>query len=296
MRLTLQNKCVNVHTRNTITTYILHDFPKFLLAELNTHCLSRNAESSRARPIASIHEQATEDPYIPEFTGNQPGMVGTEIADDATVTEATKIWLEMRDNALEGTKKLQKLGIHKQDVNRPIEAWLRVSVIITSTDFFWQNFFALRDHPAAQPAFQKYAEEMRRLYSITEAKPLNIGAWYKPWEDFDVIENTARAAAISYKNHAKTLEYDRRKEVHDGLVTSTPMHGSPLEHCAMAVRPGQMIGPKSSRMQVFDHFNPKSTLLNCNPNLPQIQTTKFEGFMQYRAMVEQGWKLEDLVV
>jgi hypothetical protein len=202
----------------------------------------------------------------------------------------------MRDYALEGTRLLHEMGVHKQDLNRPVEAWLRVSVLVTGTQFFWENFFELRNHEAAQPAFREYAAAMEQLYRSTPAQPIELGAWHKPWPDLDIYENTARAAGISYKNHTKDLDYARRKQVHDDLIAARPMHGSPLEHCALAVKPGMLLGTYDYKLQVFDHFSPGRTLKLCNPELPCISTTKFESFIQYRAMVEKGWKLEDITV
>ena len=57
-------------------------FPRFILAEFNTHrALSRNAASSRAIPVRRLLEQVEREPFIPEHWGaNEPGMQATRDA------------------------------------------------------------------------------------------------------------------------------------------------------------------------------------------------------------------------
>src|SRR4051794_11829677 len=51
-------------------------FPRFVLAEFNTHrVFSRNSASSRAIPVARQLRRVLDDPYVPiEFGSNKPGM------------------------------------------------------------------------------------------------------------------------------------------------------------------------------------------------------------------------------
>ena len=50
---------------NRITTMLL-TFPRFILAELNTHRMfSRNSASSRAIPFEKMVKMVEEDPFIP---------------------------------------------------------------------------------------------------------------------------------------------------------------------------------------------------------------------------------------
>jgi hypothetical protein len=161
MKVQLLNKATNVSTYDTIRTFLLHDFPKCLLAEFNTHrMLSRNWESSRARPVGFVIEQVMNDPYIPSFTGKAKGMQGTVVSDEVG-DRARYRWLNARDNAVNAAQEMNSLGIHKQDANRLLEPWMKVSGIATGTE--WDNFYKLRNHPDAQPAFQEFAAEMQRL-------------------------------------------------------------------------------------------------------------------------------------
>ena len=62
-----------------ITTYLL-TFPRFILAELNTHRMfSRNSASSRAIPFEKMVKMVQEDPFIPiAWQKDHKGMQGTE--------------------------------------------------------------------------------------------------------------------------------------------------------------------------------------------------------------------------
>ncbi|MGN6558399.1 MAG: FAD-dependent thymidylate synthase, partial [Solirubrobacterales bacterium] len=77
-------------------------FPRFVLAEFNTHrVFSRNSASSRAIPVAKQLRRVLDDPYVPiEFGSNKPGMQAgsplTGKARDAAEAE----WLAARDDAV----------------------------------------------------------------------------------------------------------------------------------------------------------------------------------------------------
>ena len=55
-------------------------YPRFILAEFNTHrVFSRNSSSSRAIPVKKMLEQVQTDPAMPVWWGkNQPGMQARE--------------------------------------------------------------------------------------------------------------------------------------------------------------------------------------------------------------------------
>jgi thymidylate synthase ThyX len=282
MKITLQNSALNGRTGDRITTFILDDFPKFLLAEFNTHrMLSRNWESSRARPVLSIINQVNDDPYVPLWTADQKGMSGIEIKDDEIFDEATRTWLETAEMVKNQVIKLHQLGIHKQDANRLLEPFVKVSGIVTATE--WENFFDLRTKPGVQPAFREFAIEMRRLYrENTNLKIIHPGDWYKPWDDLDLIENTSKAAGISYKAHAKDKDYESHKRLHDRLKDEK--HVSPFEHCAIAIYPGMLYKQDA----VFDTIEMDQSVDQCQTSYDLISTGNFSGFLQYRKILEAG--------
>lgn len=293
MRVEILNKSMNVATHDTIATFLLHDFPKCLLAEFNTHrVLSRNWESARARPIASVIHQIMTDPYIPSFTGKAKGMRGAVI-DEEMGDRAKYRWLNARDNAVLQAQEMIAIGIHKQDANRLLEPWMKVSGIVTATER--GNFYRLRDHEDAQPAFREFAAEMYRLDIGTESRLLGIGEWHKPWLDLDIAANTCKAASISYVNHAKDRTHEDYLRIHDDLKNATPRHASPFEHCAMTVGPEYCIGSDlENDWRVFDPINLAASLEHCYDlgRDRYISTANFSGFLQYRKIVEAGLKVD----
>jgi len=138
-------------------------FPRYILAELNTHrMLSKNSASSRAIPFEKLLKSVEEDPFIPiAWQKNHKGMQGSEYwTDNDTVTvdegdeyeRYTKIysatehfiteWLEARDLAVAQSYELNRLGVTKQLCNRLLEPFVWHTVLISGTE--WENFFALR--------------------------------------------------------------------------------------------------------------------------------------------------------
>src|ERR1700752_2852978 len=69
----------SISRANRLTTFEL-TFPRFILAEVNTHrMLSRNSASSRAIPTEKIIDRLIEEPFIPTFNERAKGMgVGRE--------------------------------------------------------------------------------------------------------------------------------------------------------------------------------------------------------------------------
>lgn len=139
-----------------ITTYIL-TFPRFILAELNTHRMfSRNSASSRAIPFEKMVKAVEEDPFIPiAWQKGHKGMQGNEywgkedwVVDQPNVSQinvhncAIGNWLQARDNAVSLAKQLNSKNITKQLCNRLLEPYMWHTVLVTATE--WDNFFNLR--------------------------------------------------------------------------------------------------------------------------------------------------------
>jgi len=133
-------------------------YPRFIHAEFMTHrVFSRNASSSRAIPIERMIQDVIDDPAMPVAWGsNKPGMqAGVELPHWRVAREC---WLDARDAAVERAKEMMNLGAHKQIVNRLLEPFGHISVVVTATE--WDNFFALRCHPDADPTMRALAEAM----------------------------------------------------------------------------------------------------------------------------------------
>lgn len=245
---------LNASTGDRLTTFLLKRFPKCLLAELNTHrMLSRNAASSRAIPVKRMVERIKEDPYIPIFRSNQPGMQGGEDLDETAQKRAYSIWNISMSAAIFQAERLAESGIHKDMANRILEPYMRVPVIVSGTE--WSNFFKLRCSPMANPDFELIACEMRLCRDNHVPQVVHPGEWHSPFYAFDIRRSAACCARISYTNH-ETDKADLEKDLslHDKLWKDG--HWSPFEHQAQATD--------------------KKAWAN------------YVGFRQYRSFLEQG--------
>lgn len=221
-------------------------FPRFILAEFNTHrAFSRNSASSRAIPAAKQLERIKNDPFVPRaFPINRPGMSASEYVrdGDAGYDHLRDVWLDARDSALESVSMLTAPGrnVHKQIASRLLEPFMWHTVIVSATE--WGNFFALRISEFAQPEIREAAEAMRD--AMGSSTPINIEGWHLPLTELDpespdyepdlTLEqlikcSVARCAAVSYDRH---LERDVDKELARYDMLASNGHLSPFEHAA----------------------------------------------------------------
>jgi len=148
-------------------TFVL-TYPRVILAEVNTHrMLSRNTASSRAIPSKKQRERVLQDPFLPVTIGqNQKGMqAGAELSGWRR-TAAYKTWEYTRYVNVFASYLLDKLGAHKQVVNRIVEPWTYTQQVVTATDL--KNVFKLRNHKDAEPHFQIIAKQMQEQVEYVE--------------------------------------------------------------------------------------------------------------------------------
>ncbi len=219
--------------------------PRYALAEFNTHRLfARNAASSRAVPVKRMREMCMHTPITPHIWGqNQKGMQSFELVPEAKQPEVERIWKQGARYAAEMSEKLEKLGLHKQWANRPMEAFLPTTVIFSATQL--GNFFNLRAHVAALPDFGQAAYQVLQAVHNSTPRPIAWGDWHIPFSDrmpqvngceLELGERlkvaTARCARLSYLTYDGLIDVVADFRIHDDLATNG--HWSPFEHCAMA--------------------------------------------------------------
>lgn len=127
-----------------IVTFIV-TFPRYILAELNTHRMfSRNSASSRAIPFNKMLKSVWNNPFIPlAWQKDHSGMQGTEyFTDSVKLFLLRNLWLFARTLAIILAWTLSKLGLTKQLCNRILEPFMWHTAIITATEL--ENFFHLR--------------------------------------------------------------------------------------------------------------------------------------------------------
>lgn len=266
-----------------LTTFEL-TFPRFILAEFNTHrAISRVSASSRAIPVYKTLLKVIENPYIPTMEKNQAGMQSKVLIDNQD--EATEIWLEARNQAVYQAYKLCQvnkktaaeieawgriesfleecgfsldvthLNAHKQWVNRILEFCMYHTVIASATD--WENLFALRTHRDTQPEFKELGFKMVKEYS--ESKPIKR-KYHLPLVTKEENRNlcltnriklcAARCARTSYLNHNGVRDLEEDYRLYDKLCESEPRHFSPLEFPAIAMDDTEYRGNFRGWMQI----------------------------------------------
>jgi len=225
-------------------------YPRFIHAEFMTHrMLSKNAGSSRAVPAAKMIAQVREEPAFFVWVGkNQAGMQAQEEVDTDIKEQFYKEWKELAGKVTKYVERWSTdYGIHKQNVNRVLEPFLYMNVVVTGTE--WDNFFLLRDHEDAQPEIRDLAQTMKQAYQhskaryVTERHMKDPRDWHLPYVTMEerktgemhnlLAMSAARCARVSYLTHNK--ENPKAEEdwsLYKRLVESEPRHSSPLEHQA----------------------------------------------------------------
>ena len=247
-----------------ITTFQLK-YPRFIHSEFMTHRMfSRNASSSRAIPVKKMIEQVLTDPAMPIHWGkNQPGMQAQEEIQHAM--HAEELWRRAAQRAAEYAMELNEIGLHKQVVNRILEPFQWIHVVVTATE--WDNFFNLRDHKDAQPEIRELAHQMKVAMAKSIPRLLDVGEWHLPYvsqreiDDFIYTNSfnnalkcsAARCARVSYMKHDGTEpSVSEDIDLFNQLVTrpytdkrgkemgkDDPVHMSPVEHQATPLIDGE---------------------------------------------------------
>ena len=230
-------------------------------SELMTHrVFSRNAGSSRARPSPKIIEQVRKDPWGPIHWGaNQKGMQAHEQLRGIQIVHAQNEWGRAARHAADCAGGMVQIGAHKQIVNRLLEPFTYIDVLVTATDY--ANWFMLRDHVDAQPEIRQLAQLMRVEYDQSIPYQLQVGEWHLPYITADDWEaalqyikaqaapeipnlylaqlelvrkiSVARCARVSYKAFDGTVSpIEKDLALFEQLLVSQPLHASPAEHQA----------------------------------------------------------------
>lgn len=224
------------HSGVRLTTMELN-YHRFIHSEFMTHRMfSRNASSSRAIPIEKQIHQVLNTPATPIHWGrNQSGMQAREELEYPSF--AQDVWKYASELAVDRAHDLKDLGTHKQIVNRLLEPFQWIKVIVTATE--WDNFFKLRLHKDAQPEMMVLAEHMKRAMDESIPVELQSGEWHLPYvrkECFGVYElkdaikcSVARCARVSYLNHDNSTP-DVEKDIALADMLLEAGHMSPFEH------------------------------------------------------------------
>jgi thymidylate synthase ThyX len=221
-------------------------FPRFILAEVNTHrMLSRNSASSRAIPVAKSIVAVANDPFIPSAFGqNQKGMQADYQFEGSAHDTCRNVWLDAIDDASYAADQFERLSVHKGLANRVLEPYKWHTAIITATD--WSNFFTLRTHKDTQPEFREIAMMMLEAYESNDPWHCPADCWHIPLIEIDELGeepdydwwtkvSVGRCARVSYLTHDGRRDPCADIGLYNQLRTSG--HLSPFEHVARPFSP-----------------------------------------------------------
>lgn len=279
-----------------ITTFEL-DYPRFIHSELMTHRMfSRNAASSRAIPVEKMHQNILDNPATPVHWGkNQAGMQAKEELEDGELLEAKELWREARLQAVDASKALFAVGLHKQIANRVTEPFQMMKTIVTATE--WDNWYELRNHEDAQPEIHELAKCMQTAHDLSGPVSLEAGEWHVPYvsrsriykngpiayfdadgsnlnEDEAKMISASCCAQVSYRKSDDSLE--KALSIFNRLITSTPRHASPIEHQATPMKYSDSVfATKDIWEEGITHMNRAGLYFSNN----------LRGWVQFRAIV-----------
>jgi thymidylate synthase ThyX len=219
-------------------------YPRFIHSEMMTHrMLSKNSASSRAVPIRKMIAAVRDEPAMPVWWGrNQSGMQAFEQLDAEARERAMQEWQLALEDALKHAEVLasKDIDLHKQLVNRLLEPFAWITVIVTGTE--WSNFFTQRCHPDAQPEIKHLAEMMLAAYRQSRPTTVQQGAWHLPLifdEERSLPDellcklSVARCARVSYLTHDGQRDHEKDLELFERLLGGGANgHWSPFEHVA----------------------------------------------------------------
>lgn len=287
-------------------------YHRFIHSEFMTHrVFSRNASSSRAVPVKRQLELLRAGEYAEpvEWGKNQAGMQAKEVLDGVERHEARLIWQDAMHDAIERAEQLVAWGVHKQIVNRLLEPFTFINVIVTATE--WSNFFELRCHPDAQPEMQMLASEMREAMNRSTPTLVRNGVWHVPYVyrmfsgyqssvmGHDVFIHGQRAVDPGQFDGYRIQDGPtswRRVSLEEALMSSAAMcarvsylrheggHPTLEENIDLFKR---LVGSQPQHASPVEH---QARPMNF---FPRVMFKNFRGWRQFREIVEEGldWKI-----
>jgi len=216
--------------------------PKYLDAECEKHrMLNTNSSSSRAIPVKRILEQVREDPFLPpDIRYNQGGMQGYDLLTEDHKSLIHSLLSDHADNVADFASELSVLhNVHKQHINRYIEAFSVQCKVITGNVESFRAMLKLRTDAHADPSIQDWAFKIQD--AINKSVPNEVGEmeWHLPyvdgeWEDAPLhvrrVVSVSRCAAISYYRQDQENTFEQHLERYKRLYNSG--HWSCFDHQA----------------------------------------------------------------
>lgn len=326
-----------------IATFEL-EYPRTIHAEVRTHCmLDMNSSSSRAIPAKRMREHTQENLALPVIlTKNQSGMQGREIHDGLidltvvadiyhqTISEVDEYFKKLGVEIVGGKisyedfvrywtlrsvvadhEILERSGLHKQIVNRSLEPYQFIKVVLTGTEF--DNFFNLRFHQDADPNLIELANCMASLYYECVPEVLEAGEWHTPYvehcrggtgkleyytgvvgEEGFRFHSAQEAAMISCCACAQVsyrkldLSPEKVERVFNLLINDGIIHGSAFSHVATPMHGMSHVYDLNDVQRDLNFTYDPSTWEDGITHVDRegnLWSSKFKGWIQFRKLI-----------
>jgi hypothetical protein len=265
------------------------------------NCFSRNAMSSRAVPVSKMIEQSNATPI--HFGKNQSGMQAEFEHDDIELGQS--LWDMAKNDAKVVATQMAEQGFHKQVVNRILEPFQMMKVVLTATEF--ENFFWLRLDSDAQPEIQELAKCMFEGREKSVPEILKVGEWHTPYVEHHITDSnilqyivptaegvrvvdvdeaiaiaSSSCAQVSYRSIDNS--YEKAMTVYDRLgVGGSKIHASPFENVVTPMDYTyleDMTVESDIWPQGITHMDRKGNFWSGN----------FKGWVQHRQLLENHTK------
>ena len=317
---------LSVYTGQRVITFEL-EYPRFIHSQVMTHRLfSRNSSSSRAIPIERMIELVLKNTASPIHWGaNQKGMQSHEEISATGIEYCKGVWASAMRSAVDHARLLADYNVHKEVVNRLLEPFQMMKVLLTSTSF--DNFYALRLEsldPKNRHSQPEIWELARLMYLETEKSTpflLNRTEWHTPYiyrerneageVEYSSVEiddsgtetdgyhyhikvdketalkiSTSCCAQVSYRKLDFSLE--KALAIYDKLTLSDPIHASAFEHCARPIEYGYIWQGKARNLENnIASWEKGITGVRVieGEALPVFTSGNFDNFIQYRQLI-----------
>jgi thymidylate synthase ThyX len=147
---------------------------------------------------------------------------------------------------LEKAEYLNKLGVHKQYINRFLMPFSFSEVVITGDQFAFNHFFNLRCNKDVEPNFRNIANKMKELYLNNEPKFLNENDYHIAYDnEIDnniqgidrLLVSASMCARISYD-----IDKNESLEKHKERALKCYQHGhfSVFEHQLRTIKQNEI--------------------------------------------------------
>jgi hypothetical protein len=153
----------------TRVTTIRYEIWRPLHSELMTYrrC-ARNASSSRAVPFSKNLYKVDNEPYLPNLIGlEKKGMNPGDMLEGDDLMFVHDEICDMITDVIKRLKVMESMGVHKSILNRYLEPFNTINVLMTGSADHWLHLFEQRCNPNSEPNLRVLCEEMRDAYKAS---------------------------------------------------------------------------------------------------------------------------------